>query len=104
MPNSQEIDACSQWLHREIEVLRPQLILPVGKLAIAQFMKVDKLTQVIGRIHPITFQNGGCDLAPLPHPSGASTWHRTEPGKSLLQQALDSIGRHNAWKSLMKRR
>jgi uracil-DNA glycosylase len=102
VPNSQEIEACSQWLNKEIELLRPQLILPVGKLAIAQFMQVDKLTQVIGRVHPIALRNELCDVVPLPHPSGASTWHRTEPGKSLLQQALDLIGRHRAWKSLLK--
>jgi uracil-DNA glycosylase len=102
VPNSQEIEACSQWLNKEIELLRPQLILPVGKLAIGQFMPVDKLTQVIGRIHPITRHNERCDLVPLPHPSGASTWHRTEPGKSLLQQALDLIGQHSAWKTLLK--
>ncbi|MET0064228.1 MAG: uracil-DNA glycosylase family protein [Candidatus Thiodiazotropha endolucinida] len=102
VPNAQEIEACSQWLHKELELLRPQLILPVGKLAITQFIDVDKLTQVIGRIHSIQQQDGICDVIPLPHPSGASTWHRTEPGKSLLQKALELIGRHRAWNSLSK--
>ncbi|MES9987541.1 MAG: uracil-DNA glycosylase family protein [Candidatus Thiodiazotropha endolucinida] len=102
VPNAQEIEACSQWLHKELELLRPQLILPVGKLAITQFIEVDKLTQAIGRIHPIQQQDGICDVIPLPHPSGASTWHRTEPGKSLLQKALELIGRHRAWNSLSK--
>lgn len=102
VPNTQEIEACSQWLHRELELLRPQLILPVGKLAITQFIDVDKLTQVIGHVHSIHLQNGICDVIPLPHPSGASTWHRTEPGKSLLQKALELIGRHRAWNSLPK--
>jgi uracil-DNA glycosylase len=37
----------------------------------------------------------------LPHPSGASTWHRTEPGKTLLAQALAKIGAHRAWKSVL---
>jgi uracil-DNA glycosylase len=40
----------------------------------------------------------------LPHPSGASTWHRTEPGKTLLAQALAKIARHDAWKALVKQR
>ncbi|MEW8230505.1 MAG: uracil-DNA glycosylase family protein [Candidatus Thiodiazotropha endolucinida] len=102
VPNTREIEACSQWLHRELELLRPQLILPVGKLAITQFIDVDKLTQVIGHVHSIQLQNGICDVIPLPHPSGASTWHRTEPGKSLLQKALELIGRHRAWNSLPK--
>ncbi|MGD8909295.1 MAG: hypothetical protein PVI92_08090 [Chromatiales bacterium] len=37
------------------------------------------------------------DLIALSHPSGASTWHRTEPGKRLPQTTLTMIGRHPAW-------
>lgn len=102
VPNASEIEACSHWLNAEVELLRPQLILPVGKLAISRFIEVDKLTGVIGRIHPITLHDNDCDLIPLPHPSGASTWHRTEPGKHLLEQALDLISRHRAWQSLLE--
>jgi uracil-DNA glycosylase len=40
------------------------------------------------------------DVIALPHPSGASTWHRTEPGKSLLARALTMIAKHEAWRSL----
>jgi uracil-DNA glycosylase len=32
------------------------------------------------------------EVVALPHPSGASTWHRTEPGKTLLRQALRLLG------------
>ncbi|MBA1330478.1 uracil-DNA glycosylase, partial [Candidatus Endoriftia persephone str. Guaymas] len=35
------------------------------------------------------------------HPSGASTWHRTEPGKQLLNNALELIHRHSAWQQLI---
>jgi uracil-DNA glycosylase len=37
----------------------------------------------------------------LPHPSGASTWHRTEPGKTLLARGLKAIGEHPAWKRVI---
>jgi uracil-DNA glycosylase len=40
------------------------------------------------------------DVAPLPHPSGASTWPHTEPGKTLLPQALALIDEHPAWRQL----
>jgi uracil-DNA glycosylase len=33
----------------------------------------------------------------LPHPSGASPWHRIEPGKNLLQRALRLIVAHPAF-------
>ena len=71
VPNPQEIQNCSSWLNREIEILRPRLIIPVGKLAIAQFLSITKLEEVIGRSFSV--RRAGCsfDLIPLPHPSGA---------------------------------
>jgi len=40
------------------------------------------------------------DCIPLPHPSGLSTWFNTEPGKTLLQNALKLIEGHRAWKDI----
>jgi uracil-DNA glycosylase len=40
------------------------------------------------------------DVIPLPHPSGASTWPRAEPGKTLTARALALIGNHPAWRAL----
>ena len=102
VPNREEIAHCRHWLQRELRLLQPQLLLPVGKLAIQQFMPVAKLDAVIGRQYRLDLETGSLDVIPLPHPSGASTWHRTEPGKSLLQQALHLIGAYVAWKTLLK--
>jgi uracil-DNA glycosylase len=100
VPNQEEISNCSAWLASEVQLLHPQLILPVGKLAIAQIMPVKKLDTVIGKTHRLGFHNHIADVIPLPHPSGASTWHRTEPGKSLLNKALRLIKKHPAWQGL----
>jgi uracil-DNA glycosylase len=102
VPDAGEIERCSKHLHAELELLSPELVIPVGKLAIAQlYPEVDKLTEVIG--HPRRGELAGkrFDVIALPHPSGASTWHRTEPGKTLLAQALAKIAAHPAWKSLL---
>ena len=88
MPNREEIAHCRHWLQQELQLLQPELLLPVGKLAIQQFLPVAKLDAVIGRQYRLDLDTGSLDVIPLPHPSGASTWHRTEPGRSLLQQAL----------------
>jgi uracil-DNA glycosylase len=100
VPSKVEIANCKRWLEHEIEILQPKLLLPVGKLAINQFIEFNKLVDVIGRQLPFNLQRGDTDLIPLPHPSGASTWHRTEPGKSLLEQALNLIQHHPAWQQL----
>jgi uracil-DNA glycosylase len=97
VPDAQEIATCARWLDAEIELLRPALVIPIGKLAIQQFMAFDKLTDVIGRSFSITHGKRTFEIVPLPHPSGASPWHRVEPGKTLLDQALRLIVRHPAW-------
>ncbi len=103
VPTVDEIHNCSIWLDAEIELLRPELIIPVGKLAIEQFMDVGRLVDVIG--HEFVLEENGrlIDVIPLPHPSGASTWHRTKPGISLLKKSLMLIERHPAWKAIVKR-
>ena len=55
MPSPDEIDNCSSWMQAEMDLLKPDLILPVGKLAISELMPVKKLNDVIGKLHPVTF-------------------------------------------------
>jgi len=101
VPDETEIHNCASWLDAEIRLLRPQLIIPVGKLAIEQFMEVGRLVDVIGHVYELEENGGLIDVIPLPHPSGASTWHRTEPGISLLNRALALISRHPAWRTIV---
>ena len=101
VPDASEIARCSNWLKAEFELLQPKLLIPVGKLAISQFLTFNKLTEVIGVAHDYTLNGKPCELIPLPHPSGASTWHRMAPGKTLLDQALKLIEAHSAWRKLV---
>jgi len=98
VPDAGEIAACAEWLANEVAILRPALVIPIGKLAIRQFMEVEKLTEVIGKRFVANKWGHRFDLIPLPHPSGASPWHRTEPGKQLLDRALRLIITHPAWR------
>ncbi len=101
VPNREEVDNCSGWMRAEFELLRPALVLAVGKLAIAQFLKpVPPLNDLIGRVVVAERWGHRFDLVPLPHPSGASPWHRMEPGKTLLQSALAQVREHAAWRAL----
>jgi uracil-DNA glycosylase len=99
VPAPEEIAECATWLAREFALLQPTLVLPVGKLAIAQFLGERPLVETIGRKFPLTYRGHTADCIPLPHPSGASPWHRMEPGRTLLEQALKLIARHPAMKA-----
>ena len=101
VPDKEEIANCSQWLKAEFEIMKPELVIPVGKLAIAQYMEVKKLIDVMGQCHKVSIYGQSVDLIPLPHPSGASTWHRMEPGITLLQKALLLIKNHPAWHKMI---
>lgn len=94
VPNPDEIRNCAPWMNQEIEILQPRLIIPVGRLAIVQFIDCDKLEQVIGRQFLKRRAGISFDLIPLPHPSGASPWHKIPPGKQLLAKAMRKIARH----------
>ncbi|HYG77149.1 MAG TPA: uracil-DNA glycosylase family protein [Planctomycetota bacterium] len=102
VPGPEEISACSGWMKREIELLRPDLIIAVGRLAINQFLPEAPLAEIIGRRHRANAFGHLCDVIPLPHPSGASTWFKMEPGKSLLRKALLELNEHPAWSALKK--
>ncbi|CAN5559968.1 uracil-DNA glycosylase family protein [soil metagenome] len=102
VPSEVEVEKCSRHLHAEVKLLRPRLVIPVGKLAIHQlFPDVEKLIEVIGTQQTATLAGHTFDVIALPHPSGASTWHRTEPGKTLLVRALSLIARHDAWQAVL---
>jgi uracil-DNA glycosylase len=103
VPAPDEIRNCSTWMNDEIDLLQPLLIIPVGKLAIGQFLPLEKLHQIIGRTFPIRDKHRAFDLIPLPHPSGASPWHRIPPGLGLLGKAMRRIARHPAMRALTDR-
>jgi len=96
VPAPDEIRNCSSWMNNEFDILRPHLVIPVGRLAIAQFIGFDKLDQVIGRKFVVSRNGFMFDLIPLPHPSGVSPWHKLSPGRELTERAMRKIARHPA--------
>ena len=100
MPATEEIRNCSGWMEAEFEILRPRLVIPVGRLAITQFIDCTKLEAVIG--HSFIGIRGAVrfDLIPLPHPSGVSPWHKISPGRELLMRAMKKIAQHSAIRNL----
>lgn len=96
VPDDSEIANCSRWLSAEVKLLQPDLVLPVGKLAISRFLPPAPLNDIIGREFTVAYASHEMACIPLPHPSGASPWHRMEPGKTLLQRALARVAAHPA--------
>ena len=92
VPSRRERDECGGWLDAELALIRPKLIIPVGRLAIDRFLGPLPLEDVVGKTHRVRHTGGESDCIPLPHPSGASAWVH-EPGhRDLLQKALRRLG------------
>ena len=103
VPSDYEIKKCSKWLDYELNFLKPKLIIPVGKLAISQFITFAKLNDVVGKKIKYQLNGMNSDIVALPHPSGLSTWYKKEPGKKLLKDALNIIKKSSSWKLIIKK-
>ncbi len=100
-PDAGEIDRCKPWIAREMDILRPELVIAVGTLAIEQVLgEKAPLAEVVGASRRVRWHGHDVDVVSLPHPSGASPWHKIEPGKTLLRRALGRLGRHPAMRAI----
>jgi uracil-DNA glycosylase len=83
-PTPREQDLCSFWRQWEVELLRPELIVTVGGLALKQILGRTDMTACIGT----AFEHDGVPVVPLPHPSGASSWPYVPANRQRLDTAL----------------
>ena len=91
VPSPAERARCGDWLDSELRIIRPRLIVPVGKLAIERFVGVQPLSDVVGREHLVKHEGGASIVIPLPHPSGASSWIYQSDHMKLLNRSLRLI-------------
>ena len=88
-PTPREQDLCELWRNRELELLRPRLIVTVGGLALRRMLGLTDLTAAIGE----RFDRDGVPVVPLPHPSGASSWPHAPGNAERLGRALGLVRR-----------
>jgi uracil-DNA glycosylase len=95
VPSPAECERWRRFVVREVEILRPRLVLPVGRLAIQEVLgHTEPIAAVVGRAFRTRYHGVDVDVIPLPHPSGASTWFKMEPGRTLLEKALALMKEH----------
>lgn len=97
VPNRREQERCADWLDAELRIIRPKLLIPVGRLAIERFLPALPLVDLVGTRRTLTHEGGESVVIPLPHPSGASSWIYEAGNRSLVDRAIgliaDELGR-----------
>jgi uracil-DNA glycosylase len=92
VPSRDEQAGCSDWLENELRIIRPELLIPVGRLAIEKFLPPLPLSQLIGTSRIVEHAGGRSLVIPLPHPSGASSWIHEDGHQALVDNAITMIG------------
>lgn len=93
VPSPAEIAACAPWLDEELLIVRPRVLVLVGRLAIGRFIGTAPLAELIGRTHTVSHIAGTSLAIPLPHPSGASSWIHQPGHRELLDRSIALLAR-----------
>jgi uracil-DNA glycosylase family 4 len=91
-PSPPEQELCAFWHEWELRLLQPELIVPVGGLAIRRLLGLTRLDASIGELFPY----GDAIAIPLPHPSGVSRWLNAPANQARLERAIELVGRELA--------
>jgi uracil-DNA glycosylase len=66
-PKRPEVEHHLPWLEAQLEILRPRLVVPLGRHALAHFVPGVKITEVHGGV----IERDGAAIFPMLHPAAA---------------------------------
>jgi DNA polymerase len=102
-PEPDEIETCSPFLRRQIEIIRPKVICALGNFAAQTLLATgQKISQLRGRFHalPMTFSDGapaGIKVMPTFHPAyllrNPEDKKRVWEDMQLIMRELKLVGR-----------
>jgi uracil-DNA glycosylase len=91
MPSRAEVALCLRHLEREIALVRPEVVVTLGKLAANVLVGPGSLAELVGSSRKATLAGHQFTAIPFPHPSGVSRWLNGEPGRSCLARAIEQL-------------
>jgi uracil-DNA glycosylase len=98
-PSAREIALCARHLDREIALVRPEIVVSLGRLAVERLDPTARglpLSELVGSLRPAERAGHAFRLLPLPHPSGVSRWLNDPTHLARLDEALAVLGRETA--------
>ena len=86
-PSRAEQKLCAPFLEQEIALVAPEVIVPVGSMAVRRFVGRVRLTDVVGK----RIEHEHRLVVPLPHPSGVNLWLNRKENQERVSQALGHL-------------
>jgi uracil-DNA glycosylase len=93
-PSAKEIEFCREHLDREITLVRPEIVLALGRMSAERLdptVRGQTLADVVGTLRPAQRAGHAFLLLPLPHPSGVSRWLNQPQHRARLDLALEQL-------------
>jgi len=95
-PSAREIALCARHLDREIALVRPEIVVSLGRLAAERLDPTARklpLIDLVGSVRAAERAGHAFRLVPLPHPSGVSRWLNEPAHQARLAEALAALRR-----------
>lgn len=70
-PLPSEISVCTPYLKAQLQVIKPKIIITLGRFALNYFLPLESISRIHGQIENVTWQGIDLTLIPLYHPSAA---------------------------------
>ena len=91
-PSAAEIALCRAHLDRELALVRPELVVTLGRLAAVALLGPAPLAELVGTVRDGERAGHRFAVLPLPHPSGVSRWLNDPANRARHAEALRRLG------------
>lgn len=90
-PSGAEIALCADHLRTELQLVRPEVIVTLGKMAASRVIPGairQSLAALVGTVTEVEQPHGITAVVPLPHPSGVSRWLNDPANRVKVNEGL----------------
>ena len=70
-PQPEEIEACKEFLDKQIEIIQPKIIVTLGRFSMAKFIPDGKISKIHGQARFVEFTGRKIIVIPMFHPAAA---------------------------------
>ncbi len=92
VPSGPEIILCRPYLEAEFALVRPRVVVALGRLAATRLIGPAPLGELIGQVREVERHGRRLPVITLPHPSGVSRWLNHPGNREQHLVALHLLG------------